>query len=212
MTAWGDLPADPDHIVSGVRRLPPVDAQLRGLDLKARLPVATPANLQMVTCEARQMRLTQTGCAKLFLSTLASPPKGWEGRSKCATCAVGAARAGRTLPPARGLTFATASWCFRCEKNAERVIHGRLCISCYNREREAVGSTASAKVRAKPGIAFLKATLARRHLVVVVDDVPRAILSPLVRDMREAIAVVASKSRQGIIGRPRAVWQHEMAA
>ena len=163
------------------------------------------AGLTMVACVRTHTRLTAAGCARLFLSTIADTPRLWEGRAACATCAVGAARAGRSPPPAHpGPTG--GHWCFRCSKPAERVISGRVCVSCYNREREALGSTATAAVKAKPGIRDLRARLARRELIVMKDGVARTFTTPPVRDVREALDLAAARFETGMIGRPAVTW------
>ena len=165
---------------------------------------------ELVTCERRSMRLTAGGCARLFVSAADDPPGSWEGRAACVGCPFGAARAGRPTPPVHapvGVRF-----CFRCERPAERVIQERVCVSCYNREREALGCAASAKTKRKPGIRDLRARLARREFVVIVDGVARTATTPPTRDLREAIALATRKLDAGVIGQPRIVWPAEMVA
>ena len=96
--------------------------------------------LAMMKCLPRSMTLSVPGCARLWISANGSPenrPKPWEGRSACVVCPVGAASAGRTQSPVAGAVDAIRLTCPRCERPAQRLIHGRLCVSCYNRDREA---------------------------------------------------------------------------
>ena len=84
------------------------------------------------------MTLSKPGCARLWISANDGDrrPQPWEGRSACVVCPVGAASAGRTQSPVAQAVDAIRLTCPRCERPAQRLIHGRLCVSCYNRERE----------------------------------------------------------------------------
>ena len=92
----------------------------------------------MMRCLPRNMTLSKPGCARLWISANDGDrrPQPWEGRSACVVCPVGAASAGRTQSPVAGAVDAIRLTCPRCERPAQRLIHGRLCVSCYNRERE----------------------------------------------------------------------------
>ncbi|WP_454764434.1 hypothetical protein [Cupriavidus campinensis] len=55
-------------------------------------------------------------------------------RLKCRGCQIGAEHAGESgvnNSPFRGKLI-----CGRCHRGASRLIHGHLCVSCYNRQRE----------------------------------------------------------------------------
>ncbi|WP_407122184.1 hypothetical protein [Bradyrhizobium sp. STM 3561] len=57
-------------------------------------------------------------------------------RLKCRGCQIGAEHAGErgaNTHPLRGTTT-----CGRCHRGASRLIHGHLCVSCFNRERELI--------------------------------------------------------------------------
>ena len=145
--------------------------------------------LEMVACTRRELTLSAKGCASLYLSTLTDKDvKPWEGRAKCVGCAIGRERAG-LAPMAAPIAPVGARWCFRCEKTCERVIHKRLCVSCFNREREAVGTAVPERVRRKPGVAALRAELARHPLTVIHTGGVHQVLSPLARNRREAMEV-----------------------
>lgn len=99
-----------------------------------------PAAMEMIECERQRMRLSKAGCARLWRSAQERKPEPWEGRAHCRTCPIGAACAGVAAAPAA--TAAAAEklrpTCGRCGKVSDRFIHARgICISCYNREREA---------------------------------------------------------------------------
>jgi hypothetical protein len=91
---------------------------------------------EMMQCDRLSMKLSTPGCARLWRSAQESRPKEHEGRYACLTCTIGAANAGASLPPTAAATEALRTVCPRCERRATRFIAGRLCISCYNRDRE----------------------------------------------------------------------------
>ncbi len=84
------------------------------------------------------MRLTTAGCARLFLSTRDRRPCPWEGRRACVGCQIGVVNAGGQ--PAGPVELAAEIWkdcCSRCQVSGSRLVGGHLCVSCYNRDREA---------------------------------------------------------------------------
>ncbi len=92
--------------------------------------------VELIDCERRAMRLTSAGCARLWTSAQEARPEPWEGRSACRTCPLGAARAGRPLPPNAAAAELLRRVCPRCLRQAQRLINGLHCVSCYNREAE----------------------------------------------------------------------------
>jgi hypothetical protein len=122
----------------------------------------------LFACARHNMRLTATGCARMWLTTrdLQNAPKPWEGRSGCTTCPVGATHAGQALSPVAAYALAVRKICPRCRRVAERLVHGRLCISCYNRDREA-----------KLGVPANSLTLSDRQTVSATDTEVTATLS-----------------------------------
>lgn len=100
------------------------------------------ATLEMMRCDRRGMTLSTAGCAKLWVSANPSDPalrpKPWEGRAACVVCPTGAANAGCTQSPVAAAVEDIRVTCPRCERPTERMIRDRLCVSCYNREREAL--------------------------------------------------------------------------
>lgn len=91
----------------------------------------------MVTCDRRNVRLTSSGCARMYLSAKAERPAQWEARAACVGCASGAARAGQPINGAEVAALAWRACCSRCRAGGRRLISGDLCISCWNRNREA---------------------------------------------------------------------------
>jgi hypothetical protein len=93
--------------------------------------------VELVPCTRRQMKLTTAGCVRLFNSVAEEKPKPWEARSACIACPAGAVRNGRRPNQAAEGVEAWRLCCTRCQAAGRRMIAGSLCVSCYNRDREA---------------------------------------------------------------------------
>src|SRR5450759_2593872 len=87
------------------------------------------------------MTLSTSGCGRLWeaaqIKHAAKKLEPWEGIATCHTCPIGARNAGREMEAVFQPAAALACYCPRCNRPASRLINGRLCISCYNRDREA---------------------------------------------------------------------------
>lgn len=80
-------------------------------------------NIELFHCAQQRLDLSREACANFHLRrhTVA-----------CARCPIGAHHAGRQAPP----QHLAESTCARCEGHASRIIQGRLCVSCFNRQGE----------------------------------------------------------------------------
>lgn len=87
---------------------------------------------RMFNCERRRATLMAERCSAMWQ---AGHVKGAHERFlACRGCQIGAMHAGAaeaTLSP-----LYASCVCGRCSAGATRLIHGHLCVSCYNRERE----------------------------------------------------------------------------
>lgn len=137
---------------------------------------------EMITCDRVGMRLTKAGCSKLFLSAQENRPAPHEGRFHCLTCQVGAANAGVALAPTAEGVEAIRTLCPRCQERTDRLIKGRLCVSCYNRQREVL----IGKNR-KGGVPRLTRILHKRPILVVDNTGPRTVETDLVVSSAEAV-------------------------
>ena len=153
----------------------------------------------LVDCPPMKSRMTAAGCVRLWRSGQERPPAPHEARSACMTCALGPQRAGIDVASAErqaraaALAAAMRQLCPRCERVAGRLINGRFCISCYNRDREArIGRNAKGT---PPSIAarIHAATLA----VAPGAEPPRVIAVERVVSRIEAIAVAARQAGPG---------------
>ena len=124
---------------------------------------AAPALLrphEMINCLPKKMNLTRAGCARLWTSARNARPNAWEGRAACVGCQAGAANAGYRASPVAGLVDLLSKTCPRCLKSASKLINGRFCVSCYNRDCEARRGR-----NARGGRPRLCSRLGRRSLV-----------------------------------------------
>ena len=80
-------------------------------------------HLELFHCAQQHMDLSREACADFHKRRKTA---------SCARCPIGAHHAGRQAPPQR----LTESTCARCERVGQRIIQGRLCVSCFNRQLE----------------------------------------------------------------------------
>lgn len=94
--------------------------------------------LELFTCQALAARVTTRGCATLWSSGEKHPPRPDESRARCIGCETGARNAGVDVEAARRAARASelAGICVTCTRGGGRLIRGRHCVSCYNRQRE----------------------------------------------------------------------------
>jgi len=77
-----------------------------------------------------KLTLSAVSCANQFK---AAQTRDWRDRlPHCVQCQVGAGNAGVAI----GAPFEKKSVCVRCGSGEGRMVMGRYCMSCYNRERE----------------------------------------------------------------------------
>lgn len=159
------------------------------------------------------MTLTPAGCARLWLSAQGNPPpQPWEGRAACRGCPVGALAAGQRPEHSTEAIDQLRHVCARCGKVCDRIIGGRLCVSCYNRDREAaLGRNARGK---RPELAD---RLHPASIIVQRGNLPHTIHYGAVLNMEEVL-LSSAKSATGAVtmARPRvaiagSVGQLEMA-
>jgi hypothetical protein len=116
------------------------------------------------------VRITENGCAGLFRRARAARPERWHFLSKCLDCECGARHAGVELTPMRaerapvrkGRTVPEPhavlnGVCVRCGFSSERIVRFRVCVSCYNREREVLlGRNAKGRAPTKLKLAGIR--------------------------------------------------------
>ncbi len=93
--------------------------------------IAEIAGASFFDCSRLHAGLTISACAEMW--RLANKGRS-ERHTACRVCPVGAAHAG--VPNASRSPISGALVCARCTRGATRLIGKRICISCYNRERE----------------------------------------------------------------------------
>lgn len=122
--------------------------------------------MQLFVCPSIPGKLTLSAqsCANYHVS---AQKKEWALRLRhCVECPVGAKNAGVDL----AAPFQRRALCVRCGSGAGRMVLGRLCMSCYNREREwRIGKNAKGRQprEYKPLGRFLFTRLADGHRYLV---------------------------------------------
>lgn len=93
--------------------------------------------IDLVRCEPRHLWLREAACINDWRRARKHPDPE-HANYLCVGCATGCARAGEAPEMARrDRALSKRKWCVRCHRPATRLIHKRLCVSCYNRQREA---------------------------------------------------------------------------
>lgn len=89
---------------------------------------------QTIVCErhAGSLTLSAESCADMWRRARKAKP--WDSLYPCRDCQVGAVRAGSAQSAAH---VPPVSLCCRCGRSDLRLVLGQICVSCYNREREA---------------------------------------------------------------------------
>lgn len=158
--------------------------------------------LRMFGCSRLSATLSMQGCARRWTEA-ATPVKRRRGDdsggdtvvdrfSACRGCPIGAAHAGHDVIDYSALYGLEI--CPRCRKGVTRMISDRICVGCYNREREQVsGKNARGNVptRLKP--------LRSINFRVIIDGAPRLrhaervvdIAEPMVQTLRKTPGKIA---------------------
>jgi hypothetical protein len=156
----------------------------------------------MMRCDRLQMTLTKPGCARLWEAAARKKPEVWEARSACRNCAIGAANAGKVVVPATVALDEIRMICSRCERNASRLIHADLCVSCYNRHREVLIGR-----NAKGNRPLLADKLHPHRLVLIKRGSVRIVRTPIVTGVPEAMLSMAKAAGGAVaFGRRRVSW------
>jgi hypothetical protein len=149
----------------------------------------------MFDCAPLRARLTVSACARMWASALQRPPQPGEARLACVGCEVGARHAGRDVEDARRQQRIRdlADICVSCETAGRRLVGNTLCVSCYNRAREArLGRDARGR---QPGFQH------RYYTAALVVAAPRRTEARLFRDVLSLADAArrAAKASQGEI-------------
>ncbi len=168
------------------------------------------SDLMMFHCERKAMRLTVGACAKLWTSASNEKdrPAPWEGRHACIGCPVGAANCGQTIAPIQAAIEAVRDICPRCMQPGRRLIGRDLCVSCYNRDREALAGCD------RKGHRPLFTVLLRKRDIIVCRGGDRVQVESHRARSRDEIIVRVVKRATGPVafGRPFVVWHGSQMA
>jgi hypothetical protein len=133
-------------------------------------------------CTAYRATLSREACADRWRSSQGATGAVAERVSLCRGCVIGASHAGHE--PVVYSRHYGAAMCPRCRKPSFRIIGGRVCVSCANREYELIkGLNARGTV---PVILAARPPVNRR-LIEVANDIARPIEATNVIDLAEAL-------------------------
>jgi len=151
--------------------------------------------LDLFRCEKQQATMMRTGCAKMWRKANQQPDykaQPYESIWHCRACSIGAANAGEqgVIAGFSELLEDVRRYCPRCRRLAPRLINGKLCISDYNRDREAtLGRNAKGNRPAICGV------LHDVELLVSENGEPRVVRCERVVDLAEALIRVAREAK-----------------
>lgn len=152
-------------------------------------------------CERLRATLSVGSCADMWRK---ANHENVERLSRCKSCPIGATHAGETA--ASMSPFMGACVCARCQQTAPRLIGRHLCVSCYNRQREAIvgkNSKGTRPTKLKP--------LARRTVRYFADGAAVTLTIDHTVDTTEMIVAVLRDSKKratfSFLGMPRGILQ-----
>lgn len=155
--------------------------------------------MELFTCTRHKgdLTLTAQGCAQMWRRAQQQKLEPGLMPSPCRGCAIGAAHAGEKLPELR-LPSEVDRICSRCHRPSPRFIYGRLCVSCFNREREWIkgkNAKGTRPTRMKP--------LAPVSIACLVESSVSEITVPLATGILEAaLSCLRKEQRPVLFARP----------
>lgn len=146
-------------------------------------------DLRMFHCAEFSCSISTEGCASRWTSAQAPEPNGkdpeaqraWDALMPCRGCPIGAQHAG--AESVEYSAFFGSMICPRCRRGAVRFIQNRVCVSCYNRERE---MAAGRNARGNRPRQLERRPLHSIRMTLRIDGVPRREVVPAVVDTLEA--------------------------
>ncbi|MBW6397029.1 hypothetical protein KPL78_04175 [Roseomonas sp. HJA6] len=153
-------------------------------------------------CVALRARLTVSSCAARWCKAADRLPEPWDSLSRCRNCPIGARHAGIEFNAVEAAADAWRLVCCRCLRPSERLIRGKHCISCYNRDREArIGKNA------KGGRPHLTDHLGTCAVAVAAGGAVELITAHRVTGPVEVMVCAARTAKAGVtFGRPGRTW------
>ena len=105
------------------------------------------STIELFRCTKRSASLTTKTCSSFFQAAARKRPQAWDSNYHCRGCTIGAAHAAGSSTPVDDAEAKAAAarqqvideWknvCPRCLRLSSRIIGGKLCVSCWNRQRE----------------------------------------------------------------------------
>jgi hypothetical protein len=135
------------------------------------------------------LTLTPNGCAGLWRRAMKSKGEYSAAVRPCVGCLTGAENAGEVNRYVR-LPDSLDKVCVRCLRGATKMVYGKLCISCYNRQREVL------KGRNARGGVPCEAKALRQVSVIEISPNGREIVTDLASSALEVVLMAIKRSVQ----------------
>lgn len=140
-------------------------------------------------CDRMRAKLSTTSCASMWRK---ADEISDGSHSACKLCPIGAVHAGEvaaSMSPLKG-----SLTCARCHRTAMRLIGKMLCVSCQNRQYEAIkGRNSKGKAPVKLG------PLNRRSIRYMHGDEPRTLAMAQTVDIDELIIAALRDSKKAVV-------------
>jgi hypothetical protein len=156
------------HARKQVETLPPPPGPARDADGVSYLEDASAPGLKFFRCEPHRATLSMKGCAGRWIEAQVASGEASERLTACRSCPIGAAHAG--YAPVRYSPYFGTSICPRHGGGTTRMIGNRVCVSCYNRQRE---MKAGKNARGNKPVELLQNPLRALELRLEVDGTAR---------------------------------------
>jgi len=152
------------------------------------------AGLKMFACAPYRATLSQGGCANRWREAQDATGHRADSLASCRGCAIGAAHAGEehvAYSPLYGVSI-----CPACRRGAMRMIHNKLCVSCYNRRRE---MRTGKNARGNTPVELMERPLRPVEYILQVNGKARRARAAAVGDLLEPM-IQTLRTTKGIVG------------
>lgn len=194
------------HIRKIVETLPPPPGPAREAAGVTYAEDSSAPGLKFFRCGPQRATLSMKGCASRWREAQLAKGEAAERLAGCRGCAIGAAHAGYT--PVRYSPYFGATICPRCGRGTTRMIGGRHCVSCYNRQRE---MRSGKNARGNKPVELLQNPLRTIEFRLAVDDAARRVrdreTSSLTETMVQVLRTTKGEVAFGFSGPDRQLRQ-----
>jgi hypothetical protein len=173
-----------------IEELPPPAGPPREADGVVYSAIESAPGLKFFRCDAYHATLSMAGCASRWVQAQTATGEAADRYAACRGCPIGAPHAG--YAPVRYSTWYGVDICPRCSKGTTRMIGNRVCVSCYNRQRE---MKAGKNARGNRPIELLERPVHKLEVMVEVDGIARRFLDPATCSLTETVLRISRTTK-----------------